>query len=251
MNRKILIVFAHPDDESIGVGGTIAKYASQGVDIHLVTATNGEASRFRSTQEPAHDIGQIRKQELAKASKILGIKKIYYLNYPDGLLNTISFHELKTKIKGILTDVKPQIVITFDSHGISGHRDHKIISKVTTEASFELYNKDKNSGLNDCLHKLYYLTIPKKWLNTLPWILNFRMRRKYKGTPDRAITTEIDIKEFAHIKKEACLCHASQFSNFKRINIYMGDKLFLKEYFILANALKYNLPKGEKENDLF
>jgi N-acetyl-1-D-myo-inositol-2-amino-2-deoxy-alpha-D-glucopyranoside deacetylase len=253
MQRKIVIAFAHPDDESYGTGGTIRKYASEGAEVHLITATNGEGARIKNSDRSMDDLGRVRIEELSDAGKILGIKRIHLLNYPDGLLNTIPVEQLKLKIRTILKEIRPQIVITFERNGINDHPDHKFIYRATTDAFFELCMKNHNVN-NDARWgpcKLYYLTFPKSWLNTLPWIRKFMLRKKYKGTADDEITTEIDISSFSAIKKEACEAHKSQVDSFNRIQQHIGEKYFLKESFILVNAANFDLADNRKEKDLF
>src|SRR3954447_5144573 len=88
---KLLAVLAHPDDESLGFGGTLAKYAAEGVETYLVTATRGERGRFGSqgkTAEPS-EIGRVREAELRAAAAVLGIREVSILGYPDGAVDQI------------------------------------------------------------------------------------------------------------------------------------------------------------------
>lgn len=257
MIGKIVIVLAHPDDESYGIGGTIAKYSSEGVEVHLITATNGEKAKFTNSPKIITDLGLVRKQELHEAGKILGITKIYFFDYPDQLLDEIPLDQLKLKIRNILIEINPQIVITFDSHGITGHPDHKYISKAATEVFFEI----KQGMQSNCdeyertVSKLYYFTIPQSWLNSLPLIrkLKLSLRRKFKlkGTADENITTAIDISSFALIKKKACESHQSQLHNFNRIKRSVNDKCFMHEYFVLVNLNDFDTARIKQERDLF
>lgn len=257
MDKKIVIAFAHPDDESYGPGGTIAKYSSKGVEVHLITATNGENARFRSSYKITSDLGSVRKEELNQAGRILGIRQIFFLNYPDSMLNTIPIEYLKAKIREILIEIKPQIIITFDLHGISGHPDHQFISRATTEVFFEMRHAKQSvsNGNERQLSKLYYLTVPDSWFNLLPWKkrLALKLRRKFKpkGTADEKITTCIDTSSFCAIKKKACKAHKSQWYNFNRIKQNVGEKYFLKEFFVLVNSADFSLSDNSKEEDLF
>src|SRR5512138_241204 len=91
--RKLMAVLAHPDDESLGVGGTLAKYASEGVDVFLVTATRGDGGRFRGHRADDREhpgraaLAQIREIELREAAKILGIREVSLLDYHDQSLD--------------------------------------------------------------------------------------------------------------------------------------------------------------------
>src|SRR5215211_874740 len=86
MLLKLLVVFAHPDDESMGMGGTLAKYSAEGVETYLVCATRGEKGWFGpEEQNPGlHALGQLRAQELENAVDELGMKELYFLDYVDG-----------------------------------------------------------------------------------------------------------------------------------------------------------------------
>jgi N-acetylglucosamine malate deacetylase 2 len=253
MHRKIVLVFAHPDDESYGTGGTIYRYASTGTEIHLITATNGEGSKHRSPDKIGYDLGGVRKNELYNAGKILGIRQIHFLEYPDRLLSTIPRGELEASIKRILIKIRPQVVITFDKNGVTGHPDHKAISRATTNAFFKTYLRRSSEPPEQSspFPKLYYLTFPKSWLSKLSWSRKILLRRKYRGTADQDITTKIDISAFTSIKIEACKCHKTQLTSFHRLTRYIGLKYFEKEYFLLANSRTFPLGVEKRENDLF
>lgn len=131
----LLAVFAHPDDESFGVGGTLARYSAEGVGVHLVCATRGEAgsvadpSRFRG-----EDLGALRERELRAAAAALGIRTIRLLGCGDGRLDCCPPTELVGRVVAAIRETRPQVVITFGPDGISGHPDHATISRATTEA---------------------------------------------------------------------------------------------------------------------
>jgi LmbE family N-acetylglucosaminyl deacetylase len=82
-----MAVLAHPDDESLGIGGTLAKYAGEGVETYLVTATRGERGRFgESGEKPPPDVvGRVREAELREAARVLGVREINFLGYYDGV----------------------------------------------------------------------------------------------------------------------------------------------------------------------
>src|SRR3990167_2864362 len=97
--KKILAVFAHPDDESFGPGGTLAKYAKEGVEVHILCATKGEAGENSNKDhkvykvEKVKNIEEIREKELLAAAKVLGVKKVEFLNFVDGELSNNKYHE--------------------------------------------------------------------------------------------------------------------------------------------------------------
>src|SRR5262245_11148430 len=135
-NLKLMCVLAHPDDESLGMGGTLAKYAKEGVETYLITATRGERGRFGDAPvrpEP-HVVGQVREAEARAASKELGVREVYFLDYMDGDLDRADPAEVQAKIVGFVRKIRPQVVATFGPDGAYGHPDHIAISQFATAA---------------------------------------------------------------------------------------------------------------------
>ena len=133
---RLLCVLAHPDDESLGTGGTLAKYAAEGVETYLVTATRGEHGRFGTTGDrPSTDIvGQTREAELRAAARELGLREVTILGYPDGGLDSVDPAAAQVDIADHLLRIRPHVVITFGPEGAYGHPDHIAISQLTTAA---------------------------------------------------------------------------------------------------------------------
>src|SRR6185437_9358694 len=129
--KPVVGVFAHPDDEVfVGPGGALAQFARQGRDTYIIVATNGEAGQ--KAIDDTRDLGDIRREELQKSAKILGIKEVFFLDYKDGTLSNSLYHELADKIQTLLERLDPEIVITMENRGISGHLDHVAISLIMT-----------------------------------------------------------------------------------------------------------------------
>ncbi|MCL4811500.1 MAG: PIG-L family deacetylase [Vicinamibacteraceae bacterium] len=133
---RLMAVLAHPDDESLGVGGTLAKYAAEGVDVHLVTATRGEKGRyFDNADRPGNDeVGRVREAELRAAAEVLGVRELTLLGYVDGELDDADAVEAVGRIATHIRRVRPQVVVTFDPFGAYGHPDHIAICQLTTAA---------------------------------------------------------------------------------------------------------------------
>jgi LmbE family N-acetylglucosaminyl deacetylase len=131
-----MCVLAHPDDESLGTGGTLAKYAAEGVETFLVTATRGERGRFgRAGDRPGVDVvGRVRETELMAAARELGVREVTLLGYPDGALDSVDPAAAQEVIAGHLRRVRPHVVVTFGPEGAYGHPDHIAISQLTTAA---------------------------------------------------------------------------------------------------------------------
>src|SRR5436190_11869053 len=111
---RLMAIFAHPDDESMAVGGTLARYAAEGVEVSLVTATRGERGWFGPGAHPGFDVlGQRRESELRSAAKVLGIKRVDFLNYLDGDLDQAPPAQIIAKLVAHIRRTKPQVVVTF------------------------------------------------------------------------------------------------------------------------------------------
>lgn len=135
--NRMLVVLAHPDDESFAVGGTLAKYARQGIQVVLLCATRGEAGISGLANEEA---GKIRELELLQAAKYLGIE-VHFLGYQDGELSKANPHKLLEHIACWIDTVQPQVVLTFGPDGVSGHPDHVTISNTVTQAVEQFFPK--------------------------------------------------------------------------------------------------------------
>ncbi|MCB0171367.1 MAG: PIG-L family deacetylase, partial [Anaerolineae bacterium] len=138
-HQKILAVLAHPDDETLGFGGTLARYAEMGIETHLVCATRGQRGWFGAPDDyPGPDaLGVIREDELRQAAQILNLRSVHLLDYMDGDLDQAEpqsiIHQLATHIRR----VRPEVVLTFDPFGVYGHPDHIAIAQFTTAAVVE------------------------------------------------------------------------------------------------------------------
>lgn len=135
--NRMLVVLAHPDDESFAVGGTLAKYAHEGIQVILLCATRGEAGISGVAPEEA---GKTRELELLRAAKYLGIE-VHFLDYQDGELSKADPRELLEHIACWIDTVQPQVVLTFGPDGVSGHPDHVTISNTVTQAVEQFFPK--------------------------------------------------------------------------------------------------------------
>src|SRR5262249_48204816 len=135
MPPRILLVFAHPDDESFVAAGLSRRYADAGGQIALVTATRGEAG---SCGDPPlcspGELPGLRESELREAAAILGIGDVYLLGYRDQHLAAAPAHRVREELVRIVRRHRPHVVVTYDPHGGHGHPDHIAISRFTTDA---------------------------------------------------------------------------------------------------------------------
>jgi N-acetylglucosamine malate deacetylase 2 len=240
--KKLLLVFAHPDDESFACGGTVAKYVKAGWQADLITATRGEAGESGPYKDISGEkLGEIRQKELEKAGVILGLSSITFLGYTDGTLHDEHAGELEDKIVEYMKKEIPDVVITFDTTGISNHPDHIKMCYATTYAfqQYAFWIKDQLGKLSDYSEemdpKLYYVCMPAtvaKHLVEKKVVPAQSFGLPWRGTPDKIITTVIDTGRFAAVKKKALLCHVSQISDVKRFLSIPYQPLIQQEHFI-------------------
>jgi len=228
MSLKLMAVLAHPDDESLGVGGTLAKYAAQGVEVTLLTATRGERGRFHGHRpgEPQHPgaaaLGGIREQELRAAASELGVRRVSLLNYSDQQLASADPHDAIASIAGELRRTRPDVVLTFGPDGAYGHPDHIAISQFTTAATMAaagpafVCQGDGDEERPHAVSKLYYLawtasafdayqSADGQLSSTVDGVV-----RRASPWPDWAITTAIDARSVWAAVWRAVCCHQSQ-----------------------------------------
>jgi LmbE family N-acetylglucosaminyl deacetylase len=129
MRKTIVCVFAHPDDEAFGPGGSIATFAKDN-DVYVICVTNGDAGKNSSGKN--NDLGKMRRTELRNSAKILRVKQVFFLGYKDGYLCNSIYHEVAEKVKKKLKQLKPHTLLTYEHRGISGHIDHIFVSMVTS-----------------------------------------------------------------------------------------------------------------------
>lgn len=230
-----MAVLAHPDDESLGMGGTLAKYARDGVDVFLLTATRGDGGRFRGLArgDPEHPgrsaLATIREAELRAAAAVLGLREVTVLDYEDQHLDAANPSEAIVHIARELRRVRPDVVLTFGPDGAYGHPDHIAISQFATAAVIAAADStfavgDVESGSTPhSVSKLYYLA----WPNAT-WVAYESALRKLSSTvdgvertatpwPDWAITTMIDTRDVWATVWRAVACHESQLGTYKHL----------------------------------
>jgi LmbE family N-acetylglucosaminyl deacetylase len=232
--HRLMAVLAHPDDESLGVGGTLAKYSAEGVDVSLVTATRGEGGRFCG--HPCGDerhpgplaLGNIRETELRAAASVLGVREVSLLDYQDQHLDRADPREVVGLIATHLRRFRPDVVVTFGPDGAYGHPDHIAISQFTTAAivaAADAAFADEREGASrpHSVSKLYYLAWPQAtWkayqaaVRTLSATVD-GVERLATPWPDWAITTVVDTSDVWQIVWRAVSCHESQLAAYERL----------------------------------
>jgi LmbE family N-acetylglucosaminyl deacetylase len=218
---RLLAVFAHPDDESMGMGGTLAKYAAQGVETYLVCASRGERGWFGpEEQNPGLGaLGQLREKELENAVRELGIKGLYFLDYIDGEVDRVEPAEAIGKIATHIRRIMPQVVVSFPPDGNYGHPDHIAVGQFTNAAivcAADASYQDPENFASHRVSKLYYMVDSEDFINlVMPFVgdLTFPMDDQLRGEvpwKDWMITTRLDMAEHCHTAWRAIQCHQSQ-----------------------------------------
>lgn len=221
MTRKLLVVFAHPDDESMGMGGTLAKYAAQGVEVHYVCATRGERGWFGPEQQDPglRALGQIRTRELESAVRELGLAGLYFLDYIDGEVDRADPAQAIGRIVSHLRRLRPQVVVTFPPDGNYGHPDHIATGQFTSAAvvcAADASYRDPDNLPPHRVLKLYYMVDSENFINLIaPFVgdLTFPVDGNLRGEvawKEWMITTRIDMSEYCGAAWRAVQCHRSQ-----------------------------------------
>ena len=235
--RRLLAVLAHPDDESFGIGGTLALYARRGVEVHLLCATRGEAGQAPAERLQGYaDLAALRQAELRCAAEHLGLRSVRFLDYRDSgmagspdnrhpaALAAAPLDQVVARVTAVLRAVRPQVVVTFDPFGGYGHPDHIAAHQATVRA-FEAAGRADlfpQAGPPFSPHKLYFHTFPRRALRLLIALLRLTGRdpRRWGSNRDIDLTAIaaldfpihawIDVRTVVAVRQRAAACHASQ-----------------------------------------
>jgi LmbE family N-acetylglucosaminyl deacetylase len=180
---RVLAVFAHPDDETLCAGGTLAKYASAGADVRVVSLTMGGSGQIRDAGAATRaTLTATRERELRAAGKELGLAETRCLDFPDGQLAGVDREELVTLASGVLDELDPDVVITFGPDGFTGHPDHVAVGAAVTAACHE---RSTSSPAASTL-RLFHCHRPQSRLllrdRLAGWVVE--MTTRFKGTKD-------------------------------------------------------------------
>lgn len=221
---KLLTVFAHPDDESMGMGGTLAKYSAQGVETYLVCATRGERGWCGpEEQNPGPEaIGRIRTAELECAVRTLGMSGLYFLDYMDGEVDQAPPAEIIGKIATHVRRLQPEVVVTFPADGNYGHPDHIAISQFTGAAlvcAADSSYEDPEALPAHRVSKLYYMVDSERFIDLIaPFMgdLTFPVEdgvRREVAWKEWMVTTRIHMAQYCGTAWQAIRCHQSQLAS--------------------------------------
>ena len=275
---RLLLVHAHPDDETINNGATMAMYAALGADVTLVTCTRGEEGEVlveeHSHKAAAHDdlLGEHRVIELADAMKALGVRDHRFLGAPhkqyrdSGMMDTdpnnredsfwrADFEEATRHLVDVIEEVKPHVLITYDEFGGYGHPDHIQAHRVAMAAA-EKSEWD--------IHKIYWNVTPRsviqEGIDKMKELgSDFFGAESADDLPfckdDSFVSTLIDGNEYVEAKMAAMRAHATQISvdgPFFALSNNLGLQVWGHEYYTLIKGQKSApLDEAERERDIF
>jgi LmbE family N-acetylglucosaminyl deacetylase len=274
--KVLLVVLAHPDDETFGTGGTLAYYASKGVDVHLLCATRGEVGEVDPQMLRGFgSIGELREHELRCAAENLGLKAVHFLDFrdsgmegsPDNLhpqaLAATDLDEVAAKIVVFMRSIRPQVVITFDPVGGYMHPDHIAIHKATVRAFHAA--GDASQFISELPayqpERLYYHTFPRGFLRITVALMKLvgKDPRKFGKNGDIDLVrvsgarfpvhASVDYRSVLDKKNQAVACHASQGG----MRITVGALDFLRKIFGISDQYMqaYPPPGKHRLKDLF
>jgi LmbE family N-acetylglucosaminyl deacetylase len=265
---RLLVVTAHPDDETLGFGAVLVRAAREGVETSLVTATRGQRGRymghaFGTPEHPgATALGEIRERELHAAAAVLGIRDVSLLDYEDQHLDRADPVEAVGAIVAHVRRLRPQVIVTFAPDGAYGHPDHIAISQFTTAAMVAAadpaFGTERSLGPAHTVSKLYYLAWDeemwaayeaafKKLVSTVDGV-----ERQATPWPTWSLTTIVDTADARADVWRAVPCHASQmraYDALRTLDPARRDALWRTQSFYRALSLVNG--GRARETDLF
>jgi LmbE family N-acetylglucosaminyl deacetylase len=217
MGIRLAAVFAHPDDDTYGLGGILAIDGGS-VDYTLIVATSGEAGVISDASlATKENLAQVREAEEREALEVLGVKdaSVHFLRYPDGGLKDVPRDELIDRIAAALGSVRPHLVVTFGPEGITKHDDHITVGQAATEA---FHRARGPGGVDNAFQRLLYVAIPQSELDRLWDTLRARgvdvgdpqAPFMPRGVPDESISVRVDCRDVVKRKLDAIRAHRTQ-----------------------------------------
>lgn len=217
---KALYIFPHPDDESFGPAPVIYRQIKNGLEVHLLTLTKGGATKMRFKYDLSiEEMGEVRYNEMLKVQEVLGLTSMTILDYPDGGMAHIDPREFEAVIKNHIDKIKPEIIVTYPIHGISGHHDHLACHAIVKRLFCELKERSEYTFLK----RLAFLTLPTPNEDESKGG-NSNVRTTKKQYIDCIIN--LNQEEVSKLK-ESLYCHESFIDVIKETNVieHIGNKV--------------------------
>ncbi|MDP9118538.1 MAG: N-acetyl-1-D-myo-inositol-2-amino-2-deoxy-alpha-D-glucopyranoside deacetylase [Actinomycetota bacterium] len=274
-DRRLLLIHAHPDDESIGTGATMARYVAEGVQVTLITCTLGEEGEIlvpeleQLAAGTADQLGGYRIAELADAMHALGVTDHRFLGgagrfrdsgmmgaeanthpraFWRGATDPVRFDEAVAAAVAVVREVRPQVVVTYDENGDYGHPDHIMAHRVATAAVERAEDPSYGSGTAWHVAKLYWTGTPKSFLRRGFEALGDQAQARFGvadvdelpfGVEDALITTTVDATGYGGAKLNALQAHRTQITvdgPFFALSNMLGREVLAVEHFRLARG---------------
>jgi LmbE family N-acetylglucosaminyl deacetylase len=238
MGHRLAAVYAHPDDDTFGVGGTLV--LNPDIEYTLIVATSGDAGEIA---DPAlatpGNLAEVREQEEWDSLAALGVKdpRVHFLRYPDMKLSDVPREELVSKVADLLLEARSDVVVTFGPEGITRHADHMTISGVTTEA-FHLAREAAEEGFQRLVHN----AVSQSELEIF-WQFARQAGMELgnpddpfmpRGVPDDTITVRTDCSSVVDRKIEGIRAHRTQANEIQAFPEDMLRAFLSREYFVQA-----------------
>ncbi len=277
-SRRLLAVLAHPDDESFGIGGTLARYADEGVDVHIAIATDGVAgSVIPGYEHTLAELAAVRRRELDEAIAVLGAtlhtfgyRDSGYIGdpankHPEAFINADDV-EATGRVVALIRQIRPQVVITHDETGGYYHPDHIHCWKITTAAFHMAGDPAQYPDIGPAPYqpqRLYYTGFSNRMVKVFTLIMRLRGQDPKRagrnkdidwtriGIEPRRLNAHIDYRRYWDAKRAAGAAHASQGGGMSRSRLL--PEPFQRRFMATETYIRaYPLPReGERERDLF
>ncbi len=237
--RRVACVFAHPDDDTFGLAGSLALHADDDLELTVILATSGDAGRIADASLATREtLASVREAEDLASWRALGLEPdLRFLRHPDGGLSRMPREPLVAEVRGLLAAAEPEVVVTFGPDGITGHEDHVAIGEVATEAFGALRTSASGSAFSRLLH----CAIPQGDLDRFNELLRERGLEPLdptqpfvpRGVPDGAIGARIDVSSVYDRKVEAIRAHKTQ-AELDDVPFDLWPEMLSTEAFVVA-----------------
>jgi N-acetyl-1-D-myo-inositol-2-amino-2-deoxy-alpha-D-glucopyranoside deacetylase len=246
----LLVALAHPDDETFGVGGVMARAVDEGHRVVVVCATRGEAGEIADAALATPEtLGEVRELELRAAARAFGVTDVRFLGHRDsGMAGTPENQDPRalvnaeptvvvSQLAAIIREVRPDVVVTFEPRGIYGHPDHMTIS-VRVSAAVEAA---ASSGPGHQVARLYQIAVPKSAIRDMKAAAEqagagWGVGLDVDSAPDDADVIALDATPWIGRKLAAIDAHATQRGTLDKMPKEFRDRMFATEWFVLAGG---------------
>ncbi|MCA9961198.1 MAG: PIG-L family deacetylase [Anaerolineales bacterium] len=278
MKKRLLAVLAHPDDESFGPGGAFARYAAEGVEVHIAIATDGAAGSVAEGYEDTRSrLAEVRAQELQEAIAVLGAhlhtlgyRDSGYINdpanqHPEAFINADEYEAIGRVVR-LIREIRPQVVVTHDETGGYFHPDHIFCWRITTPAFHAAADPAQYPDIGPAPYqpqRLYYTAFPNTWVKFFTLLMRLRGQDPTRsgrnkdidftrlGLPNSKIHARIDYRQYWAVKEAASAKHSSQgggTSRSRMLPVWLQKQIMARDTFLRAYP---PVPDGYRETDLF